>query len=1193
MKTQKMTAILLSAAIVISALMPSVGISALAAEEHLAEEVISQPVGGQADPADEQTADISYEETTDDFDEAVLITESVDEETEEDITGEDVETIEEDITEMEPETTAEEPETDEQDAAETEPDEADEEAVATESETDRQDETITGPEFETGIEDASAEEAVITEEIVEETSGIDPLAGFTSATHRDFYFAEEICYGDVKRASIDEAGGFVIYRFVPEETAAYVFCSSDEDGDPYAFIYGEDEKRLDSDGDSGEGVNFRLKYILTAGKTYYYLVQMDSDDSTGSFNVYFEKEWDFYAHREGESTRYIPLYSECTLEVNAVSTAPLKYQWFFNGPGGEIEDSNSPSYTFTVVTSGRYYCIVEDEDGNSKTCDFFIVAENDLKVSCDGDVHKIGVAPGKTVELKAIVSAIDPSGLTVEWCKWLGDHVSDPLEGADTLTFTTDPVYEDQDYVCFVTDRFGNHGQTSFSVYVENHFSVTPVQKYYDAGLAYRVNVIPGDPADLSLNVTADDMSAITYKWRDSNGVIEGANSASFVIDHVTESQIYSVTVSDQYGNTGHLSFDVIVDNNFRAFMEGGEGYNDINYVFVPLNETGELKVGVSGYDTTGVTYNWIDWDDDDEMIVIANSSSFTTPPVNGHQFHRCDVSDRYGNKVTLIFHVYVDNLTVYPEGEDEGKDTKYIYAAPGKPVELKVITSTKYEGNVFYEWTNAGVKIDGANSDSYTIDSVTKNMYYTVHISDDYGYGTILHFRIYADNQLTVHPEGTDSNSLTVYAEPGEPAVLKANVSANDDSNLTQKWYDTTSWPYQEIEGANGRSFTTEPVTENKKYEFEVSDPYGNKATIYFHVEPKMSVAVHPEGEEGSNKFVTAAIGDRVSMNMTVTAKDTGSLTYQWYYNGSAIEGANSPSYTTPPITDGMHSYYLTVTDPYGNETSAYYNIFGYKAKPQLESTDVSGIANMVYTGNAVTQKITVKHGNTTLVENTDYTVTYKNNVNIGTATVTITGKGDYSGTVEKTFRILPGKTARGDMFNLANNVKITWRAVSGAKYYKVYRSGVKDPVIVTSALVGYDNAGGLVNGQKYTYKIVASLTGKGDSSGDSPLSYSKVFYRLKTVAIRSVKNTAPGKVTVTYDKTTSGDSYVLQYSENQDMSGAKTKVVLGANKTSFVIGGLKKGKTYYISIRVRKKVNGIDYYTTFGVPKKIEITQ
>ena len=191
-----------------------------------------------------------------------------------------------------------------------------------------------------------------------------------------------------------------------------------------------------------------------------------------------------------------------------------------------------------------------------------------------------------------------------------------------------------------------------------------------------------------------------------------------------------------------------------------------------------------------------------------------------------------------------------------------------------------------------------------------------------------------------------------------------------------------------------------------------------------------------------------------------------------------------------------------------------------------------------------------------------------------------------------------LPGKMTRGDLFNLAGNVKVTWKAVPGAKYYKVYREGitdpsesVDDPVIVTSRLVGWDKEPGLTNGHAYRYRIVASLTGKGDPSGDSPLSYSKLMYRLKTVAIRSVKNTGPGAVTVRYDKTTSGDSYVIRFSENEDMSGAKTRVIKGAGNTSYVIGGLKKGKTYYISIRVRKTVDGINYYTTFGVAKKVKV--
>ena len=206
-----------------------------------------------------------------------------------------------------------------------------------------------------------------------------------------------------------------------------------------------------------------------------------------------------------------------------------------------------------------------------------------------------------------------------------------------------------------------------------------------------------------------------------------------------------------------------------------------------------------------------------------------------------------------------------------------------------------------------------------------------------------------------------------------------------------------------------------------------------------------------------------------------------------------------------------------------------------------------------------------------------------------------------DYeAGEAEFELNVVPGKTTRGDMFNLANNVKVTWQAVPGAKYYKVYRIGVtdpgeslSDPVIVTTGLVGWDKSPGLTNGNAYRYRIVASTTGAGDPSGDSPLYYTKLMYRLKTVVIRSVKNTAPGKVTVKYDRSASGDSYVLQYCEREDMVGAKTKVVLGANTTSYVIGGLKKGKTYYISIRVRKKVNGIDYYTTFGVAKKVKITQ
>ena len=52
------------------------------------------------------------------------------------------------------------------------------------------------------------------------------------------------------------------------------------------------------------------------------------------------------------------------------------------------------------------------------------------------------------------------------------------------------------------------------------------------------------------------------------------------------------------------------------------------------------------------------------------------------------------------------------------------------------------------------------------------------------------------------------------------------------------------------------------------------------------------------------------------------------------------------------------------------------------------------------------------VTDGDATLTEETDYTVEYTNNTETGEATVTITGKGNYTGTVSTTFTIVADKT-------------------------------------------------------------------------------------------------------------------------------------------------------------------------------------
>ncbi len=71
------------------------------------------------------------------------------------------------------------------------------------------------------------------------------------------------------------------------------------------------------------------------------------------------------------------------------------------------------------------------------------------------------------------------------------------------------------------------------------------------------------------------------------------------------------------------------------------------------------------------------------------------------------------------------------------------------------------------------------------------------------------------------------------------------------------------------------------------------------------------------------------------------------------------------------------------------------------------IEASWIVDIPTHTYTGKAIEPGITLKNGAVTLDGSTDYTVEYSNNTNVGTATVKVTGRGSYSGTVVKNFTI------------------------------------------------------------------------------------------------------------------------------------------------------------------------------------------
>lgn len=76
--------------------------------------------------------------------------------------------------------------------------------------------------------------------------------------------------------------------------------------------------------------------------------------------------------------------------------------------------------------------------------------------------------------------------------------------------------------------------------------------------------------------------------------------------------------------------------------------------------------------------------------------------------------------------------------------------------------------------------------------------------------------------------------------------------------------------------------------------------------------------------------------------------------------------------------------------------------------ARVAIENTTISAIPDQVFTGSPVTPAVTVRYGTSTLVKGVDYEVSFSNNISEGTASATVSGIGNYTGSMTKTFEII-----------------------------------------------------------------------------------------------------------------------------------------------------------------------------------------
>ena len=121
----------------------------------------------------------------------------------------------------------------------------------------------------------------------------------------------------------------------------------------------------------------------------------------------------------------------------------------------------------------------------------------------------------------------------------------------------------------------------------------------------------------------------------------------------------------------------------------------------------------------------------------------------------------------------------------------------------------------------------------------------------------------------------------------------------------------------------------------------------------------------------------------------------------------------ANNAGYSVtvsaPTNSVGSENAYVTVAAGASNTNyKGSISVYAPITQCELKDGDVNfadNVADLVYNGRAHEPKVTVKSG--ALVKDVDYTVSYANNTQAGKATVTVTGKGNFKGTVTKEFEI------------------------------------------------------------------------------------------------------------------------------------------------------------------------------------------
>ena len=464
-------------------------------------------------------------------------------------------------------------------------------------------------------------------------------------------------------------------------------------------------------------------------------------------------------------------------------------------------------------------------------------------------------------------------------------------------------------------------------------------------------------------------------------------------------------------------------------------------------------------------------------------SHSYTTTVVaptcttNGYTLHKCSVcGTSYKDSTTKATgHSYGNSVvTKQPTCTSEGTAIKTCTKCNATVTETIAKTSHKYANTVV---------APTCTTDGYTLhkcsvcgtsykDSTTK--------ATGHSYGNSV-----VTKQPTCTSEGTAIKTCTKCN-----ATVTEKLPAKGHTAVTDKGYPATCTTAGKTDGSHCSVCNTVIKVQT------VINATGHKSSGWI-VDKAASIGVkgskHKECTVCKKVLETAEIPalSRISISKASVTLSTSTYAYDGKakkpgvtvkLNGKTLK--NGTDYTVSYSNNtkvGTAKVTITGKGNYTGSVSKTYSI-----KNNFKKATVSGISTKAFTGKNITQSITVKYNGKTLKNGTDYTVFYSNNKNIGTATVKITGKGSFTGTITKTFKINPAKQEIQKLTAKSKAFFVDWAQKGSATGYEIqYATNSKftsaKKVTITNKKTDKTTISKLSGKKKYYVRVRSYTTVKG----------------------------------------------------------------------------------------------------------------